>query len=330
MKRKYHLAYPPDWGIQTKGLLGEFFEYSQFHLESYCADSWQSTQHMADADVILFTLHGPEAGPHFQLIRKSPLFIKYQKKIVVYCANDLQLPVIKGLYAAAIKNYSINQWSEPFHYFSPHVRTLSIRPSEIGVKPKICLFMGSCNTHPIRKQIRAINSPIIECKDVSTNEQPYWWQSAQADSYRGSYRCNMLMSKFVLCPRGVSPNSIRIYEAMECGSVPVIISDDLVLPDGPAWDSFSIRIPESRISTLPDVIEKMIPQQESMGRLARIAWENHFSPQVTYRILLERAYTLSISGISKPLLLVLKEYSTASSLIQKLRYAHLKYNETRT
>ena len=37
-------------------------------------------------------------------------------------------------------------------------------------------------------------------------------------------------SKFTLCPSGNGVNSIRIWEAMKYGSIPVILSNTLLLP----------------------------------------------------------------------------------------------------
>jgi len=45
-------------------------------------------------------------------------------------------------------------------------------------------------------------------------------------------------SIFTLCPTGSGPNSIRIYEALALGSIPVILTHDLALPGDPAlWEA---------------------------------------------------------------------------------------------
>jgi hypothetical protein len=61
-------------------------------------------------------------------------------------------------------------------------------------------------------------------------------------------------SKFVLCPPGGSPNTYRIYEAMSCGAVPVIISDELVLPTYIDWTKCSIRIPQCNINHVDAIL----------------------------------------------------------------------------
>src|SRR5690606_14285038 len=63
-------------------------------------------------------------------------------------------------------------------------------------------------------------------------------------------------SKFVLCPKGFGPSSIRIFETMKAGRVPVIISDQWVGPPGLPWSDFSVFIPESRVDEIPMILEE--------------------------------------------------------------------------
>jgi hypothetical protein len=45
------------------------------------------------------------------------------------------------------------------------------------------------------------------------------------------YKKILMNSQFSLCPSGTGPNSIRLWESISFGSVPVILSDGLVLPN---------------------------------------------------------------------------------------------------
>jgi hypothetical protein len=94
-----------------------------------------------------------------------------------------------------------------------------------------------------------------------------------------AYLEEILASKFVLCPRGFAPSSHRLFEVMELGRVPVILSDSWVPPAGPIWPSFSLSIPENSIDDIPAVIEAHFHRAEEMGRLARAQWEQWFSPE---------------------------------------------------
>jgi hypothetical protein len=87
----------------------------------------------------------------------------------------------------------------------------------------------------------------------------------------------ILKARFSLCPRGLSPSSYRLYESMQLGRAPVVISDDWVSPPGPDWDSFAIFIPESKIKSLPKVLESYAKDAERRGRHAQSAWKEFFS-----------------------------------------------------
>ena len=84
-------------------------------------------------------------------------------------------------------------------------------------------------------------------------------------------------SHFLLCPRGAGLGSIRFFEAMAAGIAPVLISDGYVLPPGPNWGSFLIRVPERQISRLPELVEPYVNQAAEMGHSARQAFEQYFS-----------------------------------------------------
>lgn len=89
-------------------------------------------------------------------------------------------------------------------------------------------------------------------------------------------------SKFVLCPRGIGPASIRLFETLKCGRVPVVISDAWVPPDGPSWADCVIRVPENRISTIPGLLKEREVDAERMGCAARREWEMWFAEDVAF------------------------------------------------
>jgi len=64
-------------------------------------------------------------------------------------------------------------------------------------------------------------------KDISSTEQEKHETATQ--------RYNEILSDsiFSLCPEGAGPNTLRVWESMAVGSIPVIISDDWIPPDIP-------------------------------------------------------------------------------------------------
>ena len=59
---------------------------------------------------------------------------------------------------------------------------------------------------------------------------------------------NILMnSRFSLAPSGSGPNSIRFWESLAVGSIPVLLSDTLELPKHPDWDNAIIVLKENEL-----------------------------------------------------------------------------------
>ena len=76
-------------------------------------------------------------------------------------------------------------------------------------------------------------------------------------------------SIFSLCPRGTGVGTIRLFEVMSMGSIPVIISDDYVCPMSNKlnWDEFSIRVPESDIHKIEGILNSIKGEEIEKMRL---------------------------------------------------------------
>jgi hypothetical protein len=102
---------------------------------------------------------------------------------------------------------------------------------------------------------------------------------AAAMNAKQEYADLLRRSKFVLCPRGFGTSSFRLFETMQAGRVPVIISDAYVKPAGIDWDSCSLTIPESRLDDIPAIIQSRLGDWDVLAANARTVWESNFAPQ---------------------------------------------------
>lgn len=80
------------------------------------------------------------------------------------------------------------------------------------------------------------------------------------------YNYLLINSRYTLCPSGSGPNSIRFWEALGAGSIPVLLADTLELPVHKLWTKAIIRLPENRLETLPKVLEAITIEQEKQMR----------------------------------------------------------------
>lgn len=81
------------------------------------------------------------------------------------------------------------------------------------------------------------------------------------------YNDVLLKSRFSLCPSGSGPNSIRFWESLAVGSIPILLADTLDLPENIDWDNTIIRIKENDINNLNAILENINEEKEKQLRL---------------------------------------------------------------
>ena len=106
------------------------------------------------------------------------------------------------------------------------------------------------------------------------------------------YINDILQSLFVLCPKGWSPSSYRVFETMALGRCPVIISDDWVPITGVDWERCAIVCPESELDELPERLWAMRWDAKELGRNARQIWLDNFSPRSRPKFYLDQFLSL--------------------------------------
>lgn len=143
-------------------------------------------------------------------------------------------------------------------------------------------FIGRLATHPCRTSLRGLDSPTTPCLDVSeaADRFPGW-------DYLEGYRRLMRSSWFVLCPRGFGASSIRIFEAMRAGRVPVVIGDGWIPPPRADWSSFSIRVREADVAAIPTILREHASMARDMGLKARRIFEQLYAPSIFLENLLD-------------------------------------------
>lgn len=80
------------------------------------------------------------------------------------------------------------------------------------------------------------------------------------------YNQLLLDSRFSLCPSGSGPNSIRFWESLAIGSIPILLADTLELPAHELWNDAILQIPEKDLVFIPDILSKITPEKEKIMR----------------------------------------------------------------
>ena len=69
------------------------------------------------------------------------------------------------------------------------------------------------------------------------------------------YNKILLSSRYSLCPSGSGPNSIRFWESLACGSIPVLLADTLDLPYNPLGEDSIVIVSEKKIKNIDSILE---------------------------------------------------------------------------
>ena len=145
----------------------------------------------------------------------------------------------------------------PLYYTSP---TICDKTTDITTCPIDISFQGSLTTHSIRP--KSVNE-LYKIKNYSTFIEcnfEFMEFLHNKEYLRLTYKKSIERCKFVLCPRGRGSNSIRFYEALNFGKIPILISDDVKLPlmSKINYSEFSIKIPEKDVSKIENYIDEFL------------------------------------------------------------------------
>jgi hypothetical protein len=112
-----------------------------------------------------------------------------------------------------------------------------------------------------------------------------WNSPSELVEFKKQYAEVITRSKFVLCPRGIGTSSCRLFETMQSGRVPIIISDAWVPCSNIEWSKFSLRVREKDIANLPNICLDASDHWPTMAQEARKTWEEWFSHRGLARLI---------------------------------------------
>jgi hypothetical protein len=267
-------------------------------LNSYTMDDHrkhQVTLNRDEADLILFWSNTSRCKLHeFNLSKQE------KKRTIVYNSTDSFYIMVwngfKVLSPSWVSTINSNGICLGWNYYHPGSSMQSINKLDHPRNYKyLWSFMGSVNTHLIRKKISKLDCTDSFFKDTATqfnaNIKSLLGTKTLKD-YQDNYISILKDSAFVLCPRGVSPSSIRLFEVMKAGRVPVIISDEWLPPPLIDWNSCSVWIKEAEINSISGVLQEKKWNAKTMGDNARKEWERVFSDRNLFHCTIESALKL--------------------------------------
>jgi len=264
-----HSAYDTHTGLD---ILLKYAPLDSVGRHSLCTDA-------EEADAIVFIENTQFDDLLFKRLQKHPLVLGHPDKVFMYNEMDRPWDLLPGLYSSMPKKHINADRHRAFAYlYTPNEFIQSVHEKSDDT-PWLYSFMGSMS-HSCRHQIMRLKNDAGYLKD--TSEFNVWDTDPEEMKRRGQEYADVLAaSKFVLCPRGIGSSSIRLYETLEAGRVPVIISDDWVPPVETDW-SFALQVEERRIASIPGLLNSMINEASERGQTARKAWEQSYAPNTLF------------------------------------------------
>ncbi len=257
-----------------------------------------------EADAILIINRGNKYSSE---MRRHPYVTRLPEKVFVFDTHDRPISFLPGLYTSMPRSQFEVQRHRTADYLAPINEQVAIVAAEPRIEPDLlCSFVGA-PTAIVRRRLFADN-PFRDRADTIIAERHGWKLRDGPESERiamfRDYAITISRSAFSLCPRGIAAGSYRLFETMQLGRVPVILSDEYVPCTGPDWDSFALFVPEKQLASLPNLLETYRPQAAEMGRKARLAWEEWFAPDVQFHRMASwlaelKSYGPSVSPIDR-------------------------------
>jgi Exostosin family len=257
-------AYPEPEPIQSFVTLARFGK--RHHL----------TDDANDADAILFVENSRyHEDAFFSRLKNHPLVRQHRERCFMYNEHDRPWCILPGVYCSMPKS----QFNHRRQRATRYIRLLNSVDSFSSDQPDILFSFVGNSRIPLRRKILQLRSSRAILEDTSIFN-PFVTKSTTGDHTR--YAEILRRSKFVLCPRGAGTSSIRLFETLRAGRVPIIVADQWVAPEGPDWSTCSLRINECDIDHIEQIAADAEPRWANMAADARQVWAAWFADEVLF------------------------------------------------
>lgn len=149
----------------------------------------------------------------------------------------------------------------------PHVAVNSRAPARKDIWYS---FVGAGQTHPVRQALRGL--PARRDAIVELRER---WHFGEEDPrvrelHRRRYVGVLSRSRYSLCPRGTGVSTLRFWESLRAGAIPVLISDAMRLPEPFDWERAIVRVPETDVRRVVERLAAIDAREEAERRAATL------------------------------------------------------------
>ena len=224
----------------------------------YRMSGYQSLKTLSDSGMPFFLSDPVE---HVLGISEEELFMNEQKEPVIgFCGMAPHgLPIfMREWFLAALHNVKRNL-SKPRLYKQPWFSTSNLRHRVMQVFE----IAGNWKTDFVVHQKHRAGAETELQRKISTQ----------------NYYEHMLRSDLMICARGAGNFSVRFYETLAMGRIPVFIDTDCLLPDigGKNWHDYLIWVDKKDITHAPEIAAKWLEGKDltEQKKKNRELWKQH-------------------------------------------------------
>jgi hypothetical protein len=145
-------------------------------------------------------------------------------------------------------------------------------------------FVGALHTHPIRDRL----AEYVSDKNYFTKfflilRKEFYGHPGlgEPEKKKRKYQLNEAIKKsfITFCPRGTGMNSVRFFEAMSLGRIPILISEhcDLPFKEDINYDEFSFNVSYSGFDNISEILDAESEKLKKMCKIAHKIHQEYFS-----------------------------------------------------
>lgn len=239
-----------------------------------------------------------EPQPHIDYIIKEmcnqlEFFEEHRAKHIFFFLGDSFRP-IDYLRQSIVFQTSCNKKNSIrcLHYSSP----ITNKCKKDIVNAKWDIGFQGCNTHAMRAEIQNL-IPVYKNNGFKCIYMHQCWfnkfnQLPRPTPEMESQAIEVMNdSKLILCPRGAGLNSIRFFEVLSYGRIPILITDNSSLPLRKSIDygKFVIKVPENDLALLPKYVNNWLKNNDIVqaSYLTKSIWDKYFADSCFYNMIVD-------------------------------------------
>ena len=241
-----------------------------------------------EADIILFLdAHQLPTDWRMRTLRNHPYVREYPGKVFVYDERDMPRDLLPGAYVCMPRSrFDVNR-----HRAAGYYKLKNDTRGGRHAEPDLLFSFQGRDTGGVRHNVLTLECARAVIED--TSQYDFFADGpGESDGMRARYRAVIGRSKFVLCPHGAGTSSFRLFEALACGRVPVVLSDDWVEPRGIDWAACSVRIAERNVMEIPQRLAAIEQRWPALSAAAGAAYDEWFAPEVWFHRIVEHCADL--------------------------------------